>query len=98
MEDKKVLKRARNLFVKLKTDPVSVLFSEELLDNQLLKNLKKSKYEKDTELLKLINLVDGKDFLNDNKVRTRSDYVEKREINRSTLYSFDGLFNCSTLT
>ena len=53
MEDKKVLKRARNLFVKLKTDSFSVLFSEELLDNRLLKKLKKSKYEKDTELLKL---------------------------------------------
>ena len=54
MEDKKVLKRARNLFiVKLKTDPVSVLFSEKLLDNRLLKKLEKSKYEKDTELLKL---------------------------------------------
>ena len=92
MEDKKVLKRARNLFVKLKTDPVSVLFPEELLDNRLLKKLKKSKYEKDTELLKLINLANGKDFLDDNKVPTRTDYVEKREIDRSTLCSFDGPF------
>ena len=92
MEDKKVLKRARNLFVKLKTDPVSVLFSEELLDNRLLKKLKKSKYEKDTEQLKLINLADGKDFLDDNEVPTRTDYLEKREIDQSTLYSFDGPF------
>ena len=38
----KILKRARN-FVKLKTDPVSVLFSEELLDDRLLKKLKKIK-------------------------------------------------------
>ena len=90
MEDKKVLKRARNLFVKLKTDPVSVLFSEELLDDRLLKKLKKSKYEKDKELLKLIDLADGKDFLDDNKVPTRTDYVEKKEIGRSTLYSFNG--------
>ena len=43
MEDKKVLKRARNLFVKLKTDPVSVLFSEELLDDRLLKKTEKIK-------------------------------------------------------
>ena len=92
MEDKKVLKKARNLFVKSKTDPVSVLFSEELLDNRLLKKLKKSKYEKDTELLKLINLAGGKDFLDDDKVPTRTDYLEKREIDRSTLYSFDSLF------
>ena len=96
MEDKKVLKRARNLFVKLKTDPASVLLSEELLDNRLLKKLKKSKYEKDTELLKLINLADGKDFLDDNKVPTRTDCVDKREIDRSTASMV--LFNCSTLT
>ena len=38
----KILKRARN-FVKLKTDSVSVLFSEELLDDRLLKKLKKIK-------------------------------------------------------
>ena len=92
MEDKKVLKRARNLFVKLKTDSFSVLFSEELLDNRLLKILKKSKYEKDTEQLKLVNLADGKDFLDDNEVPTRTDYLEEREIDQSTLYSFDGPF------
>ena len=62
MEDKKVLKKARTLFNRLKNDPVSVLFSEELLDKQLLQKLKKSKYTKDTELLKLINLADNKNF------------------------------------
>ena len=92
MEDKKVLQKVRTLFNKLKTDPVSVLFSEKLLDKRLLKKLKKSKYAKDTELLKLINLADSKDFFDDNKVPTRTYYVEKREIDRSTLYSFDGPF------
>ena len=33
MEAKKVLKKDRTLFNSLKTDPVSVLFAEELLDN-----------------------------------------------------------------
>ena len=92
MKDKKLLQKARNLFVKLKTDPASVLFAEELLDERLLKKLKKSKYERDSELLKLIDLADNNDFLDDNKVPTRADYVEKREIDRSTLYSFDGPF------
>ena len=92
MEDKKVLKKARTLFNRLKSDPVSVLFSEELLDKQLLQKLKKSKYTKDTELLKLINLADNKNFLDDNKLPNRTDYVEKREIDRSTLYSFGGPF------
>ena len=59
----------------------------------MLKKLEKSKYEKDNELLKLIDLADNKDFLDDNKVPTRADYyVEKREIDRSTLYSFHGPF------
>ena len=92
MEDRKVLQKVRTLFNKLKTDPLSVLFSEKLLDKRLLKKLKKSKYAKDTELLKLINLADSKDFFDDNKVPTRTYYVEKREIDRSTLYSFDGPF------
>ena len=58
----------------------------------MLKKLKKSKYEKDNEISKLVNLVDNKDFLNDDKVPTRTDHIEKREIDRSTLYSFDGPF------
>ena len=42
-------------------------------------------------LLKLIYLADNK-LEDEEKVPTRADYVEKREIGRSTLYSFDGLF------
>ena len=57
-----------------------------------MKKLKKSKYAKDTELLKLINLADNKIFLDNNELPIRTDYVEKREIDRSTLYSFDGPF------
>ena len=92
MEDKKLLKEARTVFNSLKIDPSSVLFSEERIDNRLLKKLKKSKYLKDTQLLKLTNSADNKDFLVDDKTPTRTDYVEKGEIDRSTLYSFDGPF------
>lgn len=42
MDDKKVFKKARNLFIKLKTDPASVIFAEELLDDRVLKKLKKN--------------------------------------------------------
>ena len=91
MEDEKnFLLKAKNLFKNLKTDPNSVLFSEEKIDNRLLKKLKKSKYDKDSLLLKLIGSVEQ--FDNGEKVPTRVDYVEKREIDRSTLYSFDGPF------
>ena len=92
MEDKKVLKEARTIFNSLKTDPNSVLFSEEKTDYRLLKKLKKLKCLKDTRLLKLILSADNKEFLDNDKVPTRTDYAEKREINRSTLYSFDGPF------
>ena len=46
-EDKKNLKIARTIFNRLKTDPSSLVFAEELLDKKLLIKLKKSKYTKD---------------------------------------------------
>ena len=92
MEDKKVLKEARTIFNSLKTDPSTVLFSEEKIDKRLLKKLKNLKYLKDSQLLKLILLADNKNFLDYYKTSTRTGYVEKREIDRSTLYHFDGPF------
>ena len=49
-------------------------------------------YETGRVFYKLVNLLDSKSVFNDNKVPTRTDYVEKREIDRSTLFSFDGPF------
>ena len=92
MDDKKIFKNAKNLFNFLKTDPSSVLFAEETLDRKLLNKLKKSKYETDKLLFKLANLSDSKLILNEDKAPTRVDYAEKREIDRSTLYSLDGPF------
>ena len=91
MKDKKLIQKATNIFTSLKTDSNSVLFSEETIGERLFKKLKKSKYAKDSLLLKFINLVDIK-IVNEGKVPTRVDYVEKREIDRSTLYSFYGPF------
>ena len=59
------------MFQNLKTDPNSVPFSEEKIDNSLLKRLKKSKYDKDSLLLKLIGSVEQ--FDNEAKVPTRVD-------------------------
>ena len=42
-------------------------------------------------LLKLLGLVE-QSIDDEEKIPTRVDYVEKREIDRSTLYSFDGPF------
>ena len=60
IEDKKLIHKARDMFTSLKTDPNSVLFSEEKIDERLFKKFKKSKYAKDPILLKIINLVDIK--------------------------------------
>ena len=92
MDDKKIFKKAKRSFDSLKTDPASIIFAEEFLDNRLLKKLKRSTYTVDKQLYKLVNLADSKNFLDDGKLPTRADYVEKREIDRSTLYSFDGPF------
>ena len=88
MEDENFLKQAKSIFSSLKTDPNSVLFSEEQIDKWLLKKLNKFKYKKNILLLKLILLPDN-NLGNEDKTPTRVDFVEKREIDRSTLYSFD---------
>ena len=91
MEDKKLIQKARNIFTSLKTGPNSVLFSEEKIDEQLFKKFKKAKYVKDSLFLKLILLADNR--LEDEKKKpTRDDFIKKRAIDRSTLYSFDGPF------
>ena len=43
-------------------------------------------------MYKLVKIIDNKSFFNEDKATTRADYVEKREIDLSTLYSFDGPF------
>ena len=55
-DDKKFFKTARKIFNRLKTDPSSVVFAEELLDTKLLVKLKKSKYVEDKNFFKLVNL------------------------------------------
>ena len=72
-----------------------MLFSEETVSLKLSKNLKRSTYINDKKLLKLINVsensIEGFNK-NDNKISIRLDDVEKREIDRSTLYSFNSPF------
>ena len=93
-DNKKTLKIAKENFLKLKTDPASVAFAEETLNKKLLFKLKKSKYVKDITFFKIVNLLSENDAileLDSGNVK-RTDYVEKREIDRSTLYSFDASF------
>ena len=46
MEDKNTLKKTKNISKSLKTDPNSILFAEEKIDNRLL-NRKLDKHMKD---------------------------------------------------
>ena len=92
MEHKvKVLQETKKtIFNELTTDAKSVLSLGDELNTKLLKKLKKSPYTKGKQLLKLIDLRENKiKKINDDKVPIRLDYVEKREIHRSTVYSFN---------
>ena len=89
----KGLQETKTIFNELKADPKSILFSIDELDTKLLKKLKKSSYTKDKQLLKLIDLLENNiKKIDDDKVLVKLHYVEKREIIRSALYSFDGPF------
>ena len=76
-DDKKNFKIARAIFNKSKTDPSSVAFAEELLDKKLLIKLKKSKYNEDKNLFKLVNLLQDKnvDFGPEDGSVKRTDYA-----------------------
>ena len=89
MEDFKV---AKDAFNKLKVDPQSATFAEEILDKKLLVRLKKSKYSRDKQFFKNVNLLDKKSVTFNPESVSRTDYVEKRNIDRSILYSFSRPF------
>ena len=79
METKKVdFKAARNAFDKLKLDPSSAAFAEEILDKKLLLKLKKSKYVNDKNFFKLVNLLEKNSVIFEPDSVKRTDYVEKK--------------------
>ena len=89
---KKDFNAVKNAFEKLKLDPSSAAFAEEMLDKKLLLKFKKSKYAADKNFFKLVNLLENDNVIFDTDSAKRTDYVEKREIDHSTLYSFDAPF------
>ena len=84
----------RTAFNKLKVDSSSAAFAEEILDKKLLLKLKNSKYAEDKKIFKLVNFLDNKssNVIFEPDIVKRTDYVEKRGIDHSTLYSFDAPF------
>ena len=81
----KDFKKAKKTFEKLKLDPSSAAFAEEILDKKLLLKLKKSKYATDKNFFNVVNLLDNNVIFDSIDKVNRTDYVEKREIDHSTL-------------
>ena len=74
----------------LTTDPSSAAFAEETLDKKLQLKFKKSKYKDDKKFFKVVNslLLNNETVFEPENIN-RADCVEKREIDHSTLYSFN---------
>ena len=84
-------KRAKNLYNALKKDGESVLFASKKINKQLIKKIKRSKYEKDITFLKLYNNIKNVNLDEKEEIPTFVPYIEnKKDIDNSTLYSFNG--------
>ena len=83
----------KKLFRRFQTDTESVLFTEENINDKLLKKSEKLKYEKYIEFVKLF---DSNVILLEDEKRTipiKTTFIEKKDdIDRSTHYSLDGPF------
>ena len=83
----------KKVFRILQTDAKRVLFTEETINKKVLKKLKKSRYVRDKDFANLFE--NNIDFLDDEKISIpiKTIFAEKKDdIDKSTLYSFDGQF------
>ena len=90
---KENFERLKNLYKILKRDEKSVLFASDQLNKQLIKKVKKSRYEKDSVFINLYDKVKHVNIDEENTVPIFTSFVEsKKNIDKSTLYSFNGPF------
>ena len=90
---KENFKRSKNLYNALKKDDESVLFASERINKQLIKKIKKSKYEKDVIFLRLYNNIENVNLDEKEEIPTFVPFVENKfDIDNSTLYSFNAPF------
>ena len=90
---KENFERLKNLYNILKQDEESVLFASEKLNKQLIKKVKRSQYEKDSVFIYLYDKVKDVNIEEENTVLIFTPFIEnKRNIDKSTLYSFNGPF------
>ena len=75
----------------MQTDAKSILFTEEKINNKLLKKLNRSDYENDKRFSNLLNK-NTEDFVEEKGfVPIKKAFVEKKDdIDRSTFYCFNG--------
>ena len=90
---KENFERLKNLYKILKQDEESVLFANDQLTKQLIKKVKRSRYEKDSVFINLYDKVKDVNIEEENTVPIFTPFVEsKRNIDKSTFYSFNGPF------
>ena len=69
------------------------MFASEKLNKQLIKKVKRSQYEKDSVFIYLYDKVKDVNIEEENTVPIFTPFIEnKRNIDKSTLYSFNGPF------
>ena len=90
---KENFKRAKNLYNALKKDDESVLFASEKKNKQLIEKIKRSRYEKDIIFLRLYNAIENVNLDEKEEIPIFVPFIEnKKDIDNSTLYSFNGPF------
>ena len=77
---KENFKRAKNLYNALKKDDESVLFASEKINKQLIKKIKRSKYEKDITFLKLYNIIENVNLDEKEEIPTFVPFIENKKI------------------
>ena len=93
-EFKENIKRAKILYNALKQDGESILFASEKINKQLIKKIKRSKYEKYIIFLKLYNNIKNVNLDEKEEIPTFVPFIEnKKDIDNSTLYGLMVLFN-----
>ena len=90
--------KLKKLFNSPQIDSKSVLFTEEKLNNKLLKRLQKSTHKKHKEFVKDFNLLNNKEYLFKQKdgysILIKAEFIDKSDdIDRSTLFSIEAPFD-----
>ena len=90
---KENFERLKNVYQILKRDEESVLFASDQLNKQLIKKVKKSRYEKDSVFVNLYDKIKHVNIEEEDNIPIFMPFVEsKKDIDKSTLYSINGPF------